>query len=151
MSQITGMTPNNSAPSIATANKASDSFGKAASQALGKDAFLQLLVTQMKYQDPLQPMDNTQFVAQLAQFSSLEQMSNVANTDSSTLQEVQNLSQTTQMNTGFQLLGQNVAIQTGSQTFSGIVSSVKTDNGNVNLVIGNQQIPLSSIQSIQKG
>lgn len=47
---------------------------------LGKDEFLQLLVTQMKYQDPLSPTDNTQMVAQLAQFSALEQMQNVANT-----------------------------------------------------------------------
>ncbi len=41
-------------------------------QALGKDAFLQLLVTQLKNQDPLSPQDNGAFVAQLAQFSSLE-------------------------------------------------------------------------------
>ncbi|MBV6287965.1 flagellar hook assembly protein FlgD [Pseudomonas aegrilactucae] len=41
-------------------------------QALGKDAFLQLLVTQMQHQNPLDPQDNSEFVAQLAQFSSLE-------------------------------------------------------------------------------
>ena len=41
-------------------------------QALGKDAFLQLLVTQLKNQNPLEPQDNGEFVAQLAQFSSLE-------------------------------------------------------------------------------
>jgi len=45
---------------------------------LGKDAFLQLLVTQMKYQDPLDPQDNGEYLAQLAQFSALEQMTNVA-------------------------------------------------------------------------
>ena len=43
-----------------------------AGSALGKDAFLQLLVTQMKNQNPLDPQDNGEFVAQLAQFSSLE-------------------------------------------------------------------------------
>lgn len=46
--------------------------------ALGKDAFLQLLVTQMKYQDPLDPQDNSEYLSQLAQFSALEQMTNVA-------------------------------------------------------------------------
>ncbi len=45
---------------------------------LGKDDFLQLLVTKMQYQDPLNPMDDEDFVAQLAQFSSLEQMNNIA-------------------------------------------------------------------------
>lgn len=41
---------------------------------MGRDAFLKLLVTQMKYQDPLSPMKNTEFTAQLAQFSSLDQL-----------------------------------------------------------------------------
>ena len=45
---------------------------------LGKDDFLQLLVTQMKYQDTLDPQDNSQYLSQLAQFSALEQMTNVA-------------------------------------------------------------------------
>ncbi|CAD5200523.1 flagellar hook assembly protein FlgD [Pseudomonas sp. FEN] len=54
-----------------------DALGNAISsaaggQTLGKDAFLQLLVTQLKNQDPLNPQDNSAFVAQLAQFSSLE-------------------------------------------------------------------------------
>jgi len=47
-------------------------------QSLGKDDFLQLLVTKLQNQDPLKPMDDEDFIAQLAQFSSLEQMSNIA-------------------------------------------------------------------------
>lgn len=47
-------------------------------QNLGKDDFLQLLVTKLQYQDPLEPMQDEDFVAQLAQFSSLEQMNNIA-------------------------------------------------------------------------
>jgi flagellar hook assembly protein FlgD len=44
---------------------------------LGQNAFLQLLVTQLQHQDPLQPQDDTQFLAQLAQFTSLEQLTNI--------------------------------------------------------------------------
>lgn len=47
-------------------------------QTLGKDDFLQLLVTKLQHQDPLKPVDDEDFIAQLAQFSSLEQMNNIA-------------------------------------------------------------------------
>ncbi|MDO9573689.1 MAG: flagellar hook capping FlgD N-terminal domain-containing protein [Candidatus Contubernalis sp.] len=44
---------------------------------LDKNAFLQLLVTQLRYQDPLNPQDNSEFMAQMAQFTSLEQLQNL--------------------------------------------------------------------------
>jgi flagellar basal-body rod modification protein FlgD len=47
------------------------------SKSMGKDAFLTLLITQLQHQDPLNPADSTEFTAQLAQFSSLEQLSNI--------------------------------------------------------------------------
>src|SRR5512135_3668480 len=50
----------------------------AAGKTLGKDDFLKLFVTQMRYQDPLNPMDSAAFTAQLAQFSSLEQLTNIS-------------------------------------------------------------------------
>ena len=46
---------------------------------LGKDDFLQLMITKMRYQDPMNPMEDEDFIAQLAQFSTLEQMNNIAN------------------------------------------------------------------------
>ncbi len=46
-------------------------------QEMGKDAFLELMIAQMKNQDPLDPMDGTEYAAQLAQFSSLEQLTNL--------------------------------------------------------------------------
>ena len=48
-----------------------------AKNTLGKDDFMKLLMTQLRYQDPLKPMDHEQFAAQLAQFGSLEQLSNI--------------------------------------------------------------------------
>jgi flagellar basal-body rod modification protein FlgD len=59
--------------------ESSSTTGKAG-QSLGQDAFMKLLVTQLKNQNPLSPQDNTQFVAQLAQFSSLEGIQNLNTT-----------------------------------------------------------------------
>jgi flagellar basal-body rod modification protein FlgD len=50
------------------------------SKELGKDAFLQLLTTQLSHQDPMQPQADTEFIAQLAQFSSLEQLQSMRTT-----------------------------------------------------------------------
>lgn len=59
---------------------------KKASSELNKDTFLQLLVTQMKNQDPLNPMEDREFISQMAQFSALEQMQNL-NTSMTTSQK----------------------------------------------------------------
>lgn len=66
-----GVTPN----SISEATKLAE---KKSGGALDKDAFLQLLVAQMKYQDPMEPTDNTEYVSQLATFSELENMQNMS-------------------------------------------------------------------------
>ncbi len=63
----------NSAASLAKANEKLKS-----SNSLDKDAFLQLLVAQMKYQDPLEPTSNTEYISQYATFSELEQMQNMS-------------------------------------------------------------------------
>jgi len=92
-------------------------------EALGKDAFLQLLVTQMKNQNPLDPQDNTAFVAQLAQFSSLESMQNLTSTVSTIGANYQS-SQALQASS---LVGRSVIVETGStvvDTAKGMTGSI---------------------------
>lgn len=70
MSYVSSLLASNSTSTTSTTSSSSTS-------SLGQDAFLQLLVTQLQYQDPLSPMDDKEFVAELAQFSSLEQLTEI--------------------------------------------------------------------------
>ncbi len=63
-----------------TASQSSVQQAAEAGNGMGKDAFLQLLVAQMKYQDPLEPTSNTEYISQYATFSQVEQMQNMAST-----------------------------------------------------------------------
>lgn len=71
---------NGASQSSSSISKAIEASKREAGGALDKDAFLQLLVTQMQYQDPLEPTDNTEYVSQLATFSTLEEMQNMGST-----------------------------------------------------------------------
>ncbi len=62
---------------LGNSSSSSSSSSTTKTNSLGQDAFLQLLVTQLQYQDPLSPMDDKEFVAELAQFSSLEQLTEI--------------------------------------------------------------------------
>jgi len=63
--------------SSSSSSSSTSSTSSSSTSSLGQDAFLQLLVTQLEYQDPLDPMDDKDFVAELAQFSSLEQLTEI--------------------------------------------------------------------------
>ena len=96
--------------STTTGGIASATNSATGGKALGKDAFLQLLVTQLKNQNPLDPQDNSAFVAQLAQFSSLEGITTLNSTVSS-LAGNYNSSQALQASS---LVGRNVIVQTNT-------------------------------------
>jgi flagellar basal-body rod modification protein FlgD len=79
------VTNSTSATSSSQATTAGESQATAAprnraTDALGRDAFLQLLTTQLAHQDPLEPQGDTEFIAQLAQFSALEQLTQMRGT-----------------------------------------------------------------------
>jgi flagellar basal-body rod modification protein FlgD len=71
---------------------------------LGMDAFLQLLVTQLEYQDPLSPMDDKEFVAELAQFSSLEQLTEI----NSGIDDLKTISQEQEMIGAVNFIGKTI-------------------------------------------
>lgn len=88
-----------------------------ASQELGRDDFLKILLTQLQNQDPTKPMEDKEFIAQMAQFSSLEQMNNI----SSGFREMNALLSSNQ---ALQVLGRTVEVQNGDQVVTGTVRSV---------------------------
>ena len=120
------------------------------SSQLDKNAFMKLLVTQMQNQDPLSPADSTQYVSQLAQFSSLEQMQNL-NDDlvgMATLQ--QNNALLSQLTESSALIGKTVQwtdANSGAQS-SGQVTAVKIQNGAALLEVNGQDVPLSSVSMV---
>ena len=79
-------------PVSASSTSTDNPLTTSAPDALGKEVFLRLLVTQLQHQDPLDPQDNSAFLAQLAQFSSLEQLTHIQSTltDISTVLGVKN-------------------------------------------------------------
>lgn len=109
------------------------------SNELGKDAFLKLLTTQMKYQDPLSPNTDTEYIAQLATFSQLEQL--------------QNLSSVSANSQAFSIVGKDVIVKTentvGNTTYiSGSVDFVTMNNGKAQLSINGSLYPIDKLDSV---
>ena len=108
---------------------------------LGKDQFLQLLTTQLKYQDPLNPMDDKDFIGQMAQFSALEQTTNMA----TSLERMESASQVTQ---GVSLIGHTVQWLKDGQTVSGQVQSISLQDGAIHLKVGDDDITPSDVTGV---
>ena len=126
------------------------SQGAPAASSLDKDAFLKLLVSQVKNQDPLQPAGSTEYVAQLAQFSSLEQMQNLNDNIVGLALLQQNNALLSQLTQSSALIGQTVEWtdpDTGT-VHSGQVSSVKLQDGLALLEIDGQDVPLGYVTQV---
>ena len=89
-------------------------------QSLGKDDFLRILLTQLANQDPTAPMEDRDFIAQMAQFSSLEQMTNMA----ADFSRMANMLMSSEAQA---VLGRNVEIYSGEGVVQGLVQAVTRD------------------------
>jgi flagellar basal-body rod modification protein FlgD len=111
---------------------------------LTQQDFLSILLTQLQFQDPLKPMDDEEFVAQLAQFSALE-----VNTEASA--KLDTLVSFSSINQGVNLLGRTVAVNStqaglsGSQAASGVVTAVSFSTGEPLLTVTTSSTTLTSV------
>lgn len=119
---------------------------------LDRDAFLQLLVQQLTHQDPLDPMDNTQMVSQLAEFSALEQMENVSSGMNDLAGQVSFLNgNVDQLNfiSAQGLIGKFVeGVMPDGSLHSGMVESVHLDGSIVVLSVDGMAMPMTGIMGI---
>ena len=123
----------------------------ASETALGKEAFLELLVTQLENQDPLNPTSNEDMIAQLAQFSSLEEMQNLNENILGLAVLQQSNALLSQLTDSSALIGRTVNYQdplTGAEA-SGQVDSVKiTEDGIAVLNVDGLDVPLANVLEV---
>ena len=125
---------------VDTFNKSLAVNGRQAQQSLGKDDFLKLLITQLSNQDPTSPMDNTQFIAQMAQFSSLDQMTNMN-------QEFGKLNNMLVSSQAVGTIGKTVDVDVGGVKTTGTVDAVTYGN-NPQVRIGNMYYDMKQISAV---
>lgn len=116
------------ASSLYTIYNGTSTSTKTGTEELGKTDFLQLLITQLQNQDPLEPVKNEDFIAQLAQFNSLEQMQNL-NATMTSLTSLQALTQTAS------LIGKTVDATIDGTSVTGVVQEAKYSTDGVSLSI----------------
>lgn len=111
---------------------------------LGRQQFLQLMVTQLQHQDPLEPVGQQEFLQQLSQFSVVEGIENL-NLQFSDFLQLQTL------NHGAELLDQQItAIDPHSgEEIVGRVDEVRSGDGQVQLIVEGTALPLSAVQSLR--
>lgn len=112
---------------------------------LDKDAFLQLLVAQLKYQSPDHPADTSEMMQQSAQFSELEALQNMQKSQTSLLTWQQSATATG-------MLGQKITFpsQDGKTDINGTVTGVKLGTDGPILKVGDMEVPLSSVKEVDR-
>jgi flagellar basal-body rod modification protein FlgD len=126
---------------VSSVNNASqpDVFGQGAAGGLGQDAFLKLLVTQIQMQDPMEPMSTQEYVGQLAQFSTVEQLQS-ANVQLAVLQHMEGVCQ------ALLLIGRTIS--TGEEGVTGVVEGVTFAEGQPKLVVGEEEVDPGDVTQV---
>ncbi|SDL73776.1 flagellar hook capping FlgD N-terminal domain-containing protein [Halarsenatibacter silvermanii] len=126
--------------------EAPDEIDRVEGDELGRDAFLELLVTQLGNQDPLEPMDNDEFITQMAQFSELEQMENL-NTTMGDFVERQELAE------GSALIGREVETvhPESGESVLGEVNRISREDGEIYLQLEGyeEEFAMSGVSAVQ--
>lgn len=131
------------ATSGATTAQAETAGARISKQVLGQEDFLKLLALQFSSQDPLKPMEDTDFISQMANFSSLE----IQNSMSASMAS---LSSTQQMAGAQSLLGKNAEVlDADGSPISGLVTSVRTDGEKTMITINSQEYDFASVRRVQ--
>src|SRR5712691_7218716 len=124
------------------AQQPTPSVAPAPSKQLGKDDFLKLLVAQLQHQDPGNPMDSSQFMGQLAQFSSLEQMTNVATS-------IDKLTAATSVAQSVGLIGHDLIFNRADGTFGrGVADGILMQNGVVTIDVAGESVSPDAITAV---
>ncbi len=130
-------------------NNSSKAISAAVNKALGKDDFLKLLVAELKNQNPLEPTDNKGFIAEMAQFSSLEQMNNVASAMNELNTNLTFLTHQSLLTQGASLIGKMVIGQDEKgENIQGIVDGVKMAGANILLQVREKNLDLIEVTDV---
>ena len=108
---------------------------------LDKDAFMKLLVAQLRYQDPMNPADGQEYLAQAAQFAQVERLEEIAKSQSEAIAYQQILLSSS-------LVGRQVKAVQGDETVEGLVTGVTFNTGSPVLVVGDRQVPVGAVDEI---
>jgi flagellar basal-body rod modification protein FlgD len=100
------------------------SLGRKPQQQLGQDDFLKLLLTQLSHQDPTAPMQDKEFIAQMAQFSSLQEMTSMNKQITGMAADFSKLASMLAGSEVSSVLGKNVELVDGDKTVQGVVKAV---------------------------
>jgi flagellar basal-body rod modification protein FlgD len=117
----------------------------------GNNPFLQLLITEMRNQSPLEPVDNASFMQQISAFSSMEEQRELNNNMLRLLDFQGVLARLQGLSEGSALLGKIVTYQSGDKTLKGTVNSVFiNEEGEVRLRVGDAEIGMREISGIEQ-